>query len=110
MSRLDTRLVLMSEVADERVLRIKRLQDNLSVVRKIAGWTTEQLGNKIGISKQTISNLENNKNPLTFARYIATRTILDYEIETSTTNGVLPKAVTILLDSADKEFDTLKKF
>ena len=44
---------------------ISFLQDNLSSVRKIAGWTTEEFGDKIGVTKQTISNLENKKTAMT---------------------------------------------
>lgn len=89
---------------DERLLRIKRLQHSLSTIRKIAGWTTEQMGEKIGVTKQTISNLENGKNSMNFSQYIALRTILDYEIETNTENEVLSKVITILLDSDEEEY------
>ena len=37
------------------------MQDNLSDLRKIAGWTAEVLAKKLGITKQTISNIENQK-------------------------------------------------
>jgi transcriptional regulator with XRE-family HTH domain len=97
-------VIQMVENAEERTLRIKRLQHNLSTIRKVAGWTTEQMGGKIGVSKQTISNLENGKNPMNFTQYIAIRAILDYEIETNTDNEVLPKVVAILLDSDDDEY------
>ena len=33
------------------------MQDNLCDLRKIAGWTAETLAGKLGITKQTISNL-----------------------------------------------------
>ena len=51
----------MSEKLNERNKQIRRLQQNLSSIRKIAGWTAEILGEKIGVTKQTISNIENNK-------------------------------------------------
>lgn len=98
----------MTVNTDERAFRIRRLQNNLSTIRKVVGWTTEQMGEKIGVSKQTISNLENGKNPMNFTQYIAIRAIIDYEIETNTDNEVLPKVVTILLDSNDDEYDKYK--
>ena len=39
---------------------IIKLQTHLLSIRKIAGWTAQELGQKIGVTKQTISNLENN--------------------------------------------------
>lgn len=82
---------------------IKKLQDNLSTIRKIAGWTAQDLGRKIGVTKQTISNLENQKTEMTLTQYIAIRTVLDYEIENNKPNEVLPQVVHILLDVPDDE-------
>jgi transcriptional regulator with XRE-family HTH domain len=86
----------------KRDKQIKRLQQNLLSIRKIAGWTAQQLGDKIGVTKQTISNLENGKTDMNFAQYIAIRAILDYEIETNKENDILPKVITILLDKSDE--------
>lgn len=93
----------------EREIRIRRLQQNLSVIRKVAGWTIEQMANKIGVTKQTISNLENNKTPMNFTQYIAIRAILDCEIETNTTNEVLARVVPMLLDSDDEEYNKFRE-
>lgn len=82
---------------------IKKLQVNLSSIRKIAGWTAQDLGKKIGVTKQTISNLENQKTEMTLTQYIAIRTVLDYEIENNKSNEVLPQVVHILLDVPDEE-------
>lgn len=77
---------------------IKRLQENLGTIRKIAGWTTQDLGERIGVTKQTISNLENKKTDMTLTQYIAIRTVLDYEIANNKGNEVLPQVVHLLLD------------
>lgn len=82
---------------------IKKLQVNLSSIRKIAGWTAQDLGKKIGVTKQTISNLENQKTEMTLTQYIAIRTVIDYEIENNKSNEVLPQVVHILLDVPDEE-------
>ena len=76
----------MDKQFDQRQKQINRLQENLSSIRKIAGWTAEVLGNKIGVTKQTISNLENNKTPMNFTQYIAIRSVLDAEIEQNKEN------------------------
>ena len=87
--------------------QIQLLQQNLSSIRKIAGWTAEQLGERIGVTKQTISNLENSKVPMSLTHYIAIRSVLDYEIETNRENVVLPQVISILVDKgADLEEDS----
>ncbi|MHC1735750.1 MAG: helix-turn-helix transcriptional regulator [Erysipelotrichaceae bacterium] len=92
----------MSEKLIDREIQIKKLQHNLSSIRKIAGWTAEVLGDKIGVTKQTISNLENNKTPMSFTQYIAIRSVLDYEITFNKKNDVLPKVVALLLDNENE--------
>lgn len=77
---------------------VKKLQTNLSSIRKIAGWTTQDLGKKIGVTKQTISNLENQKTEMTVTQYIAIRTVLDYEIANNRENELLAQVVPLLLD------------
>ena len=81
--------------------QIFRLQENLRSIRMIAGWTTEELGNKIGVTKQTISNIENHKVKLTQTQYIAIRAVLDYEVRENPKNVVLAQVIPILLDYED---------
>lgn len=76
-----------------------RLQANLAIVRKAAGWTATDLGEFLGVTKQTISNLENNRNTMTKAQYIAIRAILDHELMSNPGNEVLAQLVHILLDN-----------
>ena len=57
------------------------LQNNLKAIREILNWTTSDLGNLIGVTKQTISNLETQNSRLTKLHYIALRTVIDFEIE-----------------------------
>ena len=57
--------------------QIKLLQQNVRSIRQIAGWTSERLGEKIGVTKQTISDLENIKRPMNLTQYLAIRYILD---------------------------------
>ena len=57
------------------------LQNNLKDIRLILNWTSSDLGNLIGVTKQTISNLETQNSRLTKLHYIALRTVIDFEIE-----------------------------
>jgi transcriptional regulator with XRE-family HTH domain len=97
------------DTTDGREPKIARLQHNLSAIRKIAGCTAEQLGDKIGVSKQTISNLENIKSPMNLTQYIAIRAVIDYEIASNPENEVLPQVVAILLDSDNDDNEKVKE-
>ena len=57
------------------------LQDNLKSIREILNWTSADLGDLIGVTKQTISNLETKNSKLTKLHYIEIRTVVDFEIE-----------------------------
>lgn len=57
------------------------LADNLLLIRKAAKWSAQQLGDLVGLSKVTISNIENKKCEMTQIQYIAIRAVIDYEIK-----------------------------
>ena len=60
-------------------IELKRFQDNLSTIRKMYGWSIDVLAKKIGVTKQTISNIENRKTDLTRVQYIAMRAVFESE-------------------------------
>lgn len=77
-------------------LMIEVMQRYLPSLRKIAGWTAEDLGKRLGVTKQTISNLENKKVNMTKIQYIALRVIFENEIRNVATNATLKRAICIL--------------
>ena len=93
------------DIKNQRNAQVACLQKNLYSIRKIAGWTSEQLGEKIGVTKQTISNLENGKTPMTLTQYIAIRSVIDFERQTNKENIVLPQVVEVLLDRYEEYSD-----
>ena len=94
----------MGDLSYAQQAQIERLQHNLSALRRIAGWTMEQLGGKIGVTKQTISNLEssNKKSCMTLTQYLAIRSVLDYEaaarIQENQNDTLLALAIKKVLD------------
>lgn len=78
--------------------QIEKLQTNLSSLRKIAGWTAEDLGNELDVTKQTISNLETGKTKMSRVQYIAIRAVLDMEAKK---NENLSKAMNLVLNDDD---------
>lgn len=86
----------------KQAIQINRLKENLSDIRKIAGWTGEELGNMIGVTRQAISKLEKNgtmgSSQMSLAQYIAIRHLLDYYVLIKPENKTLFKVMKLLLD------------
>lgn len=89
-------------------IEMRILQDNLCDLRKIAGWTAENLACKLGITKQTISNLETHKVKLSRIQYIAIRAVFECEIALRPENTTLRKVMGVLFDSMLYDYDAHK--
>lgn len=74
---------------------ITRMQENLLLIRRTVGWTAEEFGEKIGVTRQTINNIESGRNKLTKTQYIAMRSVLDAEM---VQNREDTKMLKVLLD------------
>ena len=77
------------------MLQIQRMQDNLLLIRRAIGWTASEFGEQIGVTRQTINNIESGRNKLTKIQYIAMRSVIDAEI---VKHQEETKMVKILLD------------
>ena len=86
-------------VADKKRKQLILLQRNLRSIRQIVGWTTERLGNEIGVTKQTISDIETIKRPMTLTQYLAIRSVFDDEIKNNPDNAdAIRQAIDISVD------------
>jgi DNA-binding XRE family transcriptional regulator len=82
-----------------REKKTKLLQKNLRSIRQIVGWTTERLGKEIGVTKQTISDLEIYKRPMTLTQYLALRSVFNEEINNNPDNAsAIRQAIDISVD------------
>lgn len=88
---------------------ITKLQNNLLLIRNAGGWTAKEFGDKLGVTKQTISNLENKKTEMTKIQYIAIRAVLDYEMEENPNNELLRSAVNLAFYSDEVSEEDQKK-
>ena len=86
----------MKQVTDTE---IKKLQDNLQRIREAGKWSAEEFGEMIGVTKQTIRNLENKVTPMSKTQYIAIRSVLDYEMKERQNDNVLNSTVNLCLNS-----------
>ena len=59
---------------------IARMQEHLLLIRRAVGWTAEEFGDRIGVTRQTINNIESGRSRLTKTQYLAMRSVLDAEI------------------------------
>lgn len=88
------------------VEEIKRLQDHLLLIRRAVGWTAEEFGERIGVTRQTINNIEKGRNRLTKTQYIAMRSVLDAEMMQSPEDtGMLRILLDVLVDHPEKYSD-----
>lgn len=74
---------------------IVRMQENLLLIRRAVGWTASRFGDKIGVTRQTINNIESGRCKLNKTQYIAMRSVLDAEISSSPNDT---KMLQVLLD------------
>lgn len=95
-------IIMKKEINPE----IKKLQINLSSLRRLAGWTAADLGEKVGVTKQTISNLETGRTEMTKMQYIAIRSVLDYKARN---NEALNKAMALVLSDTDSSAEDQKR-
>ena len=82
---------------------IQRMQDNLLLIRRAVGWTAEEFGTQIGVTRQTINNIESGRNRLTKTQYIAMRSVLDAEIAKYPDETEMLKTILdVFIDHPDK--------
>lgn len=56
----------------------ENLQKNLRMVRQACHWDQQELADKIGISRQTMSSIENGRSPLSGPQYLAIAVTIDF--------------------------------
>ena len=86
----------MSEVNVEKEIII--MQSHLKDLRKLAGWTSEELGHKLGMSKQAISALENGTTKLNQLHYLALLYLFETECKENPRNEALKNVLELLFN------------
>lgn len=82
---------------------IIRMQENLLLIRRTVGWTAEEFGERIGVTRQTINNIESGRNKLTKTQYIAMRSVLDAEmIQAPEDTEMLKVLLDVFVDHPEK--------
>lgn len=81
----------------------EKLQKYLSLIRNAAGWTAEELGTKIGVTKQTISNLENQKTKMSKIQYLAIQMVISQKIATTQDDLTLANVMKLVMDTDEEQ-------
>ena len=82
---------------------IERFEEHFQIIRKSAGWSADEFGERIGVTRQTINNIENKKYKLTKSLYLLSRYVLEQEIETHPDETEMLKVILdVFVDHPDK--------
>ena len=82
---------------------IELFQKYLLLIRRTVGWSADEFGDRIGVTRQTINNLESGRNKLTKTQYIAMRSVLDAEIVSfPDETEMLRLILDVFIDNPDK--------
>ena len=93
---------MTKELKNERERQIRVMQKNLRGLREMAGYTTEELGEKIDVTAQSIRNWESQRGKMQFFTYIALRRVFEVIAEKDN-NRVLFAAMDKIFTSTEDE-------
>ena len=90
--------------------KIQRMQENLLLIRRIVGWSAEELGEKIGVTRQTINSIESGRYKLTNTQYLAIRYVLNEEIiKNVEETKMLSDVIMLFIDDPDNYTENQRK-
>ncbi len=82
---------------------ISILQRNLKSLLLIGGWEEEELADYLGVTKQTVWNLQSNKSSMSKLQYFGIRLFVENKIQQPNDNPVLKDVVPLIFRSLDEE-------
>ena len=88
---------------------INRFQENLVLIRKILGLSEKELGDKIGVTRQTISSIENQKTKMNKTQYLAMRMVIEDEIRNNEEENEMLLCVLKTIVDNPNEYDKKTK-
>lgn len=81
----------------------EKLQKYLPLIRNTAGWTAEDLGQKIGVTKQTISNIETLKTKMSKTQYLAIQMVISQKIATTKNDTTLANIMKMVFENEEEQ-------
>lgn len=93
----------MSERRSVIEVRSERLRSILLYIRRILGWSAVMLGDKLGVSRQSINKIESGKSGLSKTEYLLLRRVLGDEIAAvGEEKTMLPIILEVLVDHPER--------
>jgi transcriptional regulator with XRE-family HTH domain len=92
--------------------RISLLGENLLLFRQSLGWSAAELGERVGVTRQTINNIENpnNTTKLNKTLYLAIRCVFAEEISSNPDGTkILQELLAALIDNPDDYNEAQRK-
>lgn len=75
---------------------LDRFSTNMSILRKIAGWSQETLAWALGLSRSSVQRMENERGHMSIIQYLAVRALVEREVKNG--NWLLEEALAVLVD------------
>ena len=89
---------------------IVRFEPHLLLVRRLVGWSAAVFGEKIGVSRQTINNLEAGRSHLSKTEYLLIRRVLDDEFDPDANEpSMLEVLLEMLVDHPERYSEAERK-
>lgn len=96
-----------SEKSMEREYLVSVMQHNLLHIRKTLHMSAKDFGSLIGVTRQTINNMEARRNKLTVTQYLAILYVLEHDIIPNLDDGTV-ECIRLLLSVEVQDTDYTK--
>ena len=90
-------------LSEMRQLTIDNFQSSMRAIRLLMGYSVNELADYIGVTRQTINNLETGKSKMSVVQFLALASVVDNYTQTS---GELYQAIESVLDGNGKRIST----
>lgn len=88
--------------------KVLRLQENLPIIRIVAGYSSAEFASEIGVTRQCINLWENGKTPMSGLHYLAIWKLIDIVTEEDT-NMLLSACWNELVDYSEGDEESREK-
>ncbi len=72
---------------------VENMQNKIKLIRQTLGVSITDFAELLGVTRQTVYNIENNKKALTKTQYLAIRTIIDYLVKAQPERGNIVRVI-----------------
>lgn len=89
-------------------VKVQRLQENLPIIRIVAGYSSAEFASEIGVTRQSVNLWENGKTSMSGLHYLAIWKLIDIIVEEDT-NMLLSACWNELVDYSEGDEESREK-